>query len=325
MRRRLTALLATALGLLAPLAPGVARAQAPVHRVGVVLFGGPYSQAIDGLREGLRELGMEEGKQYALLVRDANGDLKAAGEAARELEAEKVDLIFALGSSVAFTVMKATERVPIVFHAGADPVQVGLVENYRKPGGRLTGVSSQSRDMAPKRLEVLRDMLPHAHKVLTFYNPNNPTRYDTTALREAGKNLKLQIIERWAKSGEELRAALLALKPGEVEAIFYVGDAMVSSQAQAIIDTGLAKRIPTMLQEEDSVGRGALASYGVSFRAIGRLAAKHVQRILAGARPGDLPVERLDRPHLALNLKTAKAIGVTIPKAVLDRADEIIQ
>ena len=323
MSRRLTVLLVAAFGAL--LAAGSTRAQAPVQRVGVVLFGGPYAQAVEGLREGLRELGMEEGRQYALLIRDAQGDLKAAGEAAKELEREKVDLIFALGSSVAFTAMKATERVPIVFHAGADPVKIGLVENYRKPGGRLTGVSSQTRDMAPKRLELLRDILPNAHKVLTFYNPNNPTGHDPTALREAGKNLKLQIIERWVKSGDELRAALVALKPGEVDAILYVGDAMVISQSQALIAAGLAKRIPTLVQEEGSVALGALASYGVSFRAAGRLAAKHVQRILTGARPGDLPVERLDRLHLAVNLKTAKAIGVTIPKAVLDRADEIIQ
>jgi putative ABC transport system substrate-binding protein len=326
-RVRLALVLAGALVLTPvaePLVPS--EAQGPrAHRVGVVLLGGPYAQAIDGLREGLRELGFEEGKQYSLLVRDSKGDLKAAGEAAKNLEAEKVDLIFALGSSVAFTTMKSTQSVPIVFHAGADPVQVGLVENYRKPGGRLSGVSSQSRDLAPKRLELLKEIAPMIRRVVVFYNPNNPTRYDIDAMRDAARGLKIQLVERWVKSVEELRAALHGLRPADADAIFYVGDAMVSSQSQLIVEIGMTKRLPTMLQEESSVTMGALASYGVSFRAIGRLAAKHVHRILLGARPGDLPVERFDRLHFAINLKTAKAIGLTIPPAVLARADEVIQ
>jgi putative ABC transport system substrate-binding protein len=313
------------LWFLSLLFPAIAHAQGRVHPVGVVLLGGPYAQAIDGLREGLRELGFEEGKQYALLVRDAKGVLTAAGAAAKSLEAEKVDVIFALGSSVAFTAMKATHSVPIVFHAGADPVAVGLVESYRKPGGRLTGVSSQSRDLAPKRLELFKEIAPAIRRVVAFYNLNNPTRYDVAAMHDAARGLKMQFVERWVGTVEELRAALRGLRPGDADAIFYVGDAMVSSQAQLMIETGLTKRLPTMLQEEGSVAVGALASYGVSFRAIGRLAAKHVHRILLGARPGDLPVERFDRLHLAINLKTAKAIGLTIPPSVLTRADEVIR
>ena len=323
--RRARFVFGVAVWLSALLAPGLADAQARVHPIGVVYLGGPYAQAIDGLREGLRELGFQEGKQYALVVRDAKGDLKTAGSAAQVLESEKVDLVVALGSSVAVITKKATQSVPIVFHAGADPVATGLVESYRKPGGRLTGVSSQSRDLAPKRLELLKAIVPTVRRIVTFHNRNNPTRFDLTALRETARGLKIQVIEREVGSVEELHAALRALRPGEVDAILYVGDAMVSSQAPFIIETGLAKRLPTMLQEESSVAMGALASYGVSFRTIGHLAAKHVHRILLGATPGDLPVERFDRLHLAINLKTAKAIGVTVPQAVLSRADEVIQ
>jgi len=148
-RARVAALLVAAFALLAP---GAAHAQARAHPVGVIMPGGPYAQALVGLREGLRELGFDEGTQYSLLVRETKGDLKAAATLAKSLEADKVDVILALGSSTAFATMQATQRVPIVFHSGADPVGLGLVENYRKPGGRLTGVSSQSRALAPKRL-----------------------------------------------------------------------------------------------------------------------------------------------------------------------------
>jgi len=303
---------------------GDAHAQARVHPVGVILPGGNYAQGLVGLREGLRELGFVEGTQYSLLVRETKGDLKAAATLAKALEADKVDVILALGSSAAFEAMQATQRVPIVFHSGADPVRLGLVENYRKPGGRLTGVSSQSRVLAPKRLELLKEMLPTARRVIIFYNPDNPTM-DLGSVRDAGRSLKIQLIERHVRSPEELRTALRALKPDEADAIFHVGEALASSQGEAIIETGLAKHLPTMFQDEGAVALGALASYGVSYRAIGQLAARHVHRILLGARPGDLPVERVDRLHFAINLKTAKAIGVAIPAAVLARADEVIQ
>ena len=303
---------------------GDAHAQARVHPVGVILPGGNYAQGLVGLREELRALGFVEGTQYSLLVRETKGDLKAAAMLAESLEADKVDVILALGSSTAFAAMKATQRVPIVFHSGADPVRLGLVENYRKPGGRLTGVSSQSRVLAPKRLELLKEMLPTARRVLIFYNPDNPTM-DLGSLRDAARSLKIQLIERHVHSAEDLRTTLRAIKSGEADAIFHVGESLASSQGEVIIETALAKHLPTMFQDEGAVALGALASYGVSYRAIGQLAARHVHRILLGARPGDLPVERIDRLHFAINLKTAKAIGVTIPAAVLARADEIVQ
>ncbi|HKZ08491.1 MAG TPA: ABC transporter substrate-binding protein [Methylomirabilota bacterium] len=321
MRRAGLALLA----LLVLLGTSVAAAQPRVHRIGVVLLGGPGAQSIDGLRDGLRELGFEEGKQYAFLVRDAKGDRKAAGVAAKGLEADGVDVIFAVGSSVTFTVMEATKTVPIVFHTGADPAEVGLVETFRKPGGRLTGVGSQSRDLGPKRLELLKEIVPSARRVVGFYNPDNPTRNAVPALREAARRLKIQLIERQVRSVAELNAGLRALRHEDADAIFYIGDSMVSSQAQAVVEAGLAKRLPTMFHDSGTVMMGALASYGVSFRAIGHQTAKYVHRILLGARPGDLPVELVDRIYLAINLKTAKAIGVTIPQAVLTRADEVIQ
>ena len=298
---------------------------ARVYRIGVILLGGPYSLAVDGLRAGLRELGFEEGKQFVLDVRDGKGDLKSAEKAARTLEQENADLIYSVSTSVTLAARRATTRVPIVFYAGADPVAFGLAENFRKPGGRLTGVHGQLTDLTAKRLELMKEMVPRLRRVAVFYSPDNPSaRPSVEFARVAARQLKLTLVERQFTSVSELRASLSSLRPGDADAIVYVADAMVTSQTDAIIETAKANKLPTMFQETASVVRGALASYGISYHAAGLLSAKQVHRILLGARPGDLPVEQLDRLHFAINLKTARAIGLTIPPAVLARADEVI-
>jgi putative ABC transport system substrate-binding protein len=298
--------------------------QARVYRVGVVIQGGPYFSAIDGLRDGLRELGLEEGTHFVLHVRDARGDLKSVEAAARSLEGERVDLIYAVASSVTLAATRATKSVPIVFFAGTDPVALGLVNSFRKPGGRLTGIHGQYTDLTAKRLELLKEMLPRLRRVVTFYRRDNPSQALKRA-RDAARQLKLELVERPVGSVEDLRAGLRALRPGEADAFFYIGDAMVFSQAELIIDTAKAKRLPTMFQDKETAARGALASYGLSFYTIGRLSAKLVQRVLLGANPGELPVEQLDRLHFVINLKTAKALGLTIPQSALARADEVVE
>ena len=161
---------------------------------------------------------------------------------------------------------------------------------------------------------------------MTFYNPSNPAAQQSVKIaRVAAQKLMIELIERPVASVEELRIGLRALGPGEADAFFYVSDAMVASQADLVIDTAAGMRLPTMFQERGTVAKGALAAYGESFYTIGRLSAKHVQRVLLGADPGGLPVEQVDRLHLVVNLKTAKALGLTIPPSVLGRADEIIE
>jgi putative ABC transport system substrate-binding protein len=316
---------ALALSIVAVPPPAEAQ-QARVYRVGVVFLGGPHSSTVDGLRDGLKELGLEEGKQFVLEVHDAKGDLKSVEAAARSLEREKVDLIVAMTTSVTLAAKRAATSVPIVFYAGTDPVSVGLVESFRKPGGRLAGIHGQSTGLAAKRLELLKEMVPKLRRVVTFYRPDSPAAQQAVKIaRDAARQLKLELVERPVTSVEELRARLHALRPGEADALLYVADALVGSQAELIIETARAKRLPTMLQEGGSVAKGALAAYGESFYTIGRLSAKHVQRVLLGADPGDLPVEQVDRFHFVINLKTAKALGLTIPQSLLIRADEVIQ
>jgi putative ABC transport system substrate-binding protein len=308
-------------------APLVAEAQqARVYRVGVVVQGGPYLGAVDGLRKGLAELGLDEGKQVVLHVRDGKGDLKAVEQAAGDLEREKVDLIYSVATSVTLAVKRATKTVHIVFNVGSDPVASGLVESFRKPGGRFTGTYTQFTELTAKRLELLKGMVPRLRRVVTFYDPENRSAQQAVKFaREAARQLKVELLERRVASVEELRVGLRALRAGEADAYLYVADAMVASQAALIIDTARAKKLPTMFTEQESVAQGGLASYGVSYSVIGRLAARYVHRILLGANPGDLPVEQLDRLYFVINLKTAKALGLTIPHSVLLRADEVIE
>jgi putative ABC transport system substrate-binding protein len=301
--------------------------QARIYRVGVIHEGGAaYYAAIDGLKDGLRELGFTEGKQYVLQIRDLKGNRKAAEEAARSLEREEVNLIYTVATSVTTAVKRATTEVPIVFAIGEDPVVADLVESYAKPGGRLTGVHNRAGDLTAKRLEILKEILPELRRVVAFYDPSNKVALEAAkSAREAARMLNIEIVERHVASVEELRLGLQALKAPEADAYLSNNDAMVTSQAEFIIDTARAKKLPTMFSQTDLVTKGALVSYGVSNYEVGRLSAKYVQRVLTGTSPQNLPVESLSRVQLVVNLKTAREIGVTIPQAVLLRADEVIQ
>jgi putative ABC transport system substrate-binding protein len=305
----------------------LAEAQQPkVYRVGVLLPGGTWYEIIDGLRVGLRKLGLEEGKQFTLAIRDMKGDVKAAEEAARNLEQEKVNLIYTTSTNVTIAAKRATADIPIVFCAGADPVTLGLVESFAKPGGRLTGIYYVVTDLTGKRLEILKEIVPKLRRVVTFYNPRYPVAVESSKLaREAAGLLGVELVERHFASVEELQAGVRALRAGEVDAFFKVSDPMVSSQAQLIIDTARVKRLPTMFNILSEVIKGGLASYSVSLHEVGRLSAKYVQRILTGVKPKDLPVEGVDKIELVINLKTAKQIGLTIPPNVLARADRVIR
>ena len=244
-------------------------------------------------------MGLEEGKQFTLALRDTKGDVKAAEEAARNLEQEKVNLIYATASSVTMAARRATADIPIVFCAGADPVVLGLVESFAKPGGRLTGVYYVVTDLTAKRLEILKEIVPKLRRV-TFYDPRNPVAAASAKFaREAARLRGIEFVERHFASAEELQAGVRAVRAGEVDAFFAVADAMVIGQAQLIIDTARVKRLPTMFQFSSEVIKGGLATYSVSLHEVGRLSAKYVQRILTGVNPKDLPVQGSIRSNLS--------------------------
>jgi ABC-type uncharacterized transport system substrate-binding protein len=302
------------------------QAQQTKYRIGVLYPGGPLSETLDGLRAGLRELGIEDGKQITFSIVDTKGDAKIAQEAAKNFEREKVNLLYVIGSTVIVAAKQATSSVPIVFSVGSDPVRLGLVKDFVKPGGRLTGVHYLVKDLTAKRLELLKEMLPKLGRVLTFYDPGNKVAVEAAELaRGEAKRLGLRFIERQVRSADELRAGLQGLKTKEAEAFFYLPDTLIVSQVQAIIETAKAKRLATMFQDESVVAKGALASYGQNYYEIGRLSAKHVQRVLGGTPPGELRVETVDSVDLVINLQTARQLGVTIPAQILARANKVIK
>lgn len=322
-RRRFVSLVA---GSLLAASFAVNAQQSKIYRIGVVLQGGPYYQMVEGLRDGLKELGFVEGTQYVLHVRDTKGDLKAAEEAARNLEQEKVDLIFAVASSVSRVAKRATEKVPIVFFGGEDPVESELVKSFARPGGRVTGITSLSVELAAKRIEILKAVSPRLRRIVTFYGRNNLVARENAVLaRAAAQQLGLEFDQHEVESVAELQAGLNRLKAEGSEALLVISDAMVVSQSQLIVELAKAKKLPTMFTERSAVVGGGLVSYGVSYYAVGRLGAKYVHLILLGANPADMPVERFDRHELVINAKTAKSLGLTIPQSLLLRADEVIQ
>jgi putative ABC transport system substrate-binding protein len=312
--------------MLLTLCPFAEAQQAKVYHVGIIHQGGPYKAVVDGLQEGLRELGYETGKHIRLEIRDTKSDMKLVDEAARQFEREKVNLIYAVTTSVTTAVKNITSSTPIIFAVGSDPVASGFVQSFAKPGGRLTGVQYSTTDLTGKRLEILKEMLPKLSRVITVYNPNNRVAVEAAALaRKAGKQFGVQLIERHATSVDDLRKRVEALKAKEADAYFYTSDAMVTSQAQLVIDMAMSKRLPTMFSEQGLVAMGGLASYGQNFHEVGRLSAKYVQKVMTGAHPSDQRVETVDKFELIINLKTAKQIGLTIPPNVLARADKIIR
>jgi ABC-type uncharacterized transport system substrate-binding protein len=312
--------------ILLALWPSANAQQQQVYRIGVLLPGGPFYETVDGLRAGLKEIGLEEGKQFTLVIWDMKGDPKAAEEAARNFEQEKVNVIYALATSIITTAKAVTENVPIIFCIGSDPVATGLVESFARPGGRLTGIHFLNRDLTAKRLEILKEILPKASRVLTFYDPGNRMATESAKFgREEAKRLGIKLIERHVTSVDGLKKSLQGLKAGEADVFFYTPDAMVVSQAQLIIDTAKAKKLATMFHEQSMVANGALASYGQSYYEIGWLSAKYVQKVLSGTHPKDLKIETVENIELAINLKTAKELGLRIPPNVLARAKKVIK
>ncbi len=305
----------------------IAYAQQPkVYHIGVLIPGDLWYEVIDGLKLGLRQLGFQEGKHFILEIRNSKGDLKAAAEAAKNLEQERVDLLYTAATSVTIPAKRATTEVPILFVAGADPVTLGLVESFAKSGGRLTGVYSRVADLTPKRIEILQEIVPKLRRLGTFYDPHNPVPSQSAKFsRETVRAMGLQLVERHITTTEELHALVRTLRVGDMDAFFSISDAIVNNNGQMIVDAARSIKLPTMWDFQGNVIKGGLVSYSVSFHEMGRISAKYAQRILSGAKPKDMPVEAVDKIDLVINLKTAKQIGITIPPNVLVRADRVIK
>jgi len=317
------------IGLLATVLLAISSRDAPAaqaERVGVIHLGGAFSTVVDGLRAGLKEQGLEDGKQFSLDVRDLKGDAKAVTGTAQALEQSGVKLIFTVATTATTGAIEATRNVPILFAVGTDPVAQKYVKTFAQPGGRITGVQYLAVDLVGKRLEILKEVIPKLRSVVTFYNPATAVSVDGAKLARAeAQRRNLKFIEREVKSIDALNNDLNGLKTGEFDAYLYVADPMIASHAERIVDVARAKKLPTMFHDQVLVARGGMASYGQSYFEIGRRCAKYVRQVLNGASPSNLRVETMDDVELAFNLDTAKKIGVTIPPNVLARAAKVIR
>jgi putative ABC transport system substrate-binding protein len=286
---------------------------------------GPTPQTV-GLRDGLLELGYKEDEQFVLGVRFTQGDLTALPAAARELVQYGVDIIFASEDSPAKAAQMATTRIPIVFSVLSDPIGLGLVQSFARPGGNITGVADLQGELGPKRLEVFHEIVPNLKRVLYPYDAADADVVAGARIyREAAHRLGIELVEQAVRTDEEAQATLAQVRKGEVDGILGPISASLNILG-FILETSSHQAIPTMFGGAAFwVEQGGLASYGPDFHETGRQAARLVDKILKGANPAEIPVEVNPKIEFAINLKTAKALGLTIAPEVLYRADRIIR
>ncbi len=284
------------------------------------------SKSISGLRARLKELGYQDGKNILIEVHNARGERGALKSAAIELVKKKTDLIFTTGSTATLAAMAATTKIPIVFRHPLDPVALGFVKSMEHPGGNVTGVAGLSVQQAETRLEILKEIVPSLRRVIIFYDIYNPISRGHFAIAEvAATHLGLHVAEYPIKNDKELKDSINRFKKREGDAIYHVSDVLVQSQAKVIFRVARQKKLPTMFGRSAWAARGSLAGYGPNNFEMGRQAASLVDKILKGARPENLPIERAKKFDLFINLRTASIIGIKVPPEVLSRADKVIR
>jgi putative tryptophan/tyrosine transport system substrate-binding protein len=315
-------------GLLA--APFAAEAQpaGKAHRIG---FLGNSTAALEAnlvgpFREGLRELGYVEGQNIAIEYRWAEGKYERFPSLIAELLAQRVEVIVTAGTPATQAVKKATTSVPLVMVGVGDPVASGIVVSLKRPGGNITGVTSIGDETQGKRLELLREILPTASSIAVLSNPENQSNGPVlNELRAAAKilGMKVQVFDvKTAGDLEEAFKAIVRARPGALQ---VMGDRLFLHNRQRIVDFATKQHLPAVAVHPELVEAGGLFSFGPSYPGMHRRAAYFVDRILKGMKPADLPVERPTKFEFVINLKTAKALGLTIPQSVLARADQLIE
>ena len=301
-------------------APLVAQAQA-VPRIGL-LGDLPW----DPLRQGLRDLGYTEGKNVLFEDRRSGGRNERWTELAQELVRLKVQVIVTSGTPATLAAKRATTAIPIVMAVTGDPLSTGLVASLARPGGNVTGLTQLGAGLAAKRLELLKELIPSLSRLAFLWNPANPDQKSHFNEAQAGAQLlgvALQSVE--VRSGEQLDRVFDAMLRERPSALLMTADAVHQLRIDWIIAFASKNRLPVMYQLKENVERGGLFSYGAVHADLVRRAAIYVDKILKGAKPADLPVEQPTKFELVINLKTAKALNLTIPQSLLLRADEVIK
>lgn len=310
--------------------PLAARAQQAMPVIGFLHLGSADKSAglLRSFRDGLADTGFREGQNVTIEYRWADGDYNKLSALAADLVARRVTVLAAPGSGPAALAAKAaTTTIPVVFRVGVDPVEAGIVDSLNRPGGNLTGVAMLGVGLAPKRLELMHELLPGATSFGVLINPTNPvvsnvTMRETQAAASA-LGLKLQIAH--ANTEAEYDPAFAALVRQGVSGLVVGGDGSFTNRAALLGTLSLQHRLPTIYQFREFVTAGGLVSYGGSNPESYRLAGVYTGRILKGEKPGDLPVQQVSKVEMIVNLKSAKALGMNVPLPLLGRADEVVE
>jgi ABC-type uncharacterized transport system substrate-binding protein len=327
MRRiRLAVVLAVSLTL-APLAAEAQQAGKPM-RIGVLTAQSRETSTAswESFRQGLRDLGWEEGRNLVIEARFADGKFDRLPAFAEELLHLNVSLIVAANSPGASAAISATKIVPIVLVEVGDPVATGFVTNLARPGGNVTGVSLNLLELTQKRLAILKEAVPRATRIAVIMNPDDPIipmQWREAQVAAGRLGVRLQRLD--IRNADDLRRAFEAAVKGKAEAVLRLADPLAGLLNAETVELATKHRLPTMLRNRLEVEAGGLMSYYPNTRDYYRQAAPYVDKILKGAKPGDLPIEQPTRFELVVNLKTAKAIGLTIPQTLLLRADQVIE
>jgi putative ABC transport system substrate-binding protein len=283
------------------------------------------SQWVTAFEKRLRELGWIEGRTVAIEYRWAEARTERYSEIAAELVGLKVDVIVTWASAPVLAAKQATMLIPIVFAAQMDPVGAGVVASLARPGGNVTGLSIQQTDTASKRLELLREVVRNLGRLAIMGNAGAPGAVlEMREVQVTARTLGLEVTTREIRQAEDIAPAIEALK-SRADALYVATDPLVFTNRIRINTLALGARLPTIYGSREYVDAGALMSYGPNFSDLFRRAADYVDKILRGAKPGDIPVEQPTKFDLVINLKTAKALGLDVPATVLARADEVIE
>lgn len=327
MRLRSIGLIVTlALGLFLAALAADAQLPAKVSTIGYLEPGPLSAHPLEAFRQGLRDLGYVEGQNIAIEKRAAEGKPIRLADLAAELVRLKVDVIFAVSPPAIHATKNATRTIPIVFVGGADPVGDGLVASLARPGGNITGSTFFDPELTAKRLELLKEAMPRVAQVAALLNPDNPASIGPVlqAMQIAAKSMKVGLQQFEVLGPNEFDSAFAAMANRRVDAVAVLDDGVFLANARAIADVAAKNRLP-LIGNKEFAEAGGLIGYGVNFLELWRRAAYFVDRILKGAKPGDLPVEQATKFELIINMKTARALGIKIPDSILVRANKVIE
>jgi putative tryptophan/tyrosine transport system substrate-binding protein len=307
---------------------GAAHAQEPqakkVYRIGVLRAGPLPKTWGEALQQGLRERGYIEGQNVVVEVRFTDGSLDQLPQLAEELARLKVDVILASSSPAAVAAKKATTSVPIVFVNVFDPVELALVPSLARPGGNITGLAATSPELAGKRLELLRELVPKLRRVAVFSHPPTPsTPKQLQGAEDAARALGMQVQPVSVRGPNDFDSAFKAVRGAD--GVLLLDSAFFTTHRARLVGLAATSRLPVIYGYREMVEVGGLMSYGVHFPDLYRRAATYVDKILKGAKPADLPVEQPTKFEFVINLRTAKALGLTIPPSLLLQADQVIE